>query len=269
MTRPSLADRRGPVEERGVARVAQHVDWRVVVDDRTFRWGYAAGHLIAEWPGILTLRATHGGNLMALEPAPGAPNVLVEKVRHGAAAAFLRAQSHRYSLHASAVSRNGNALVLLGDSGAGKSTLADRLCRRGYDLLADDIAAIDLRPDGWHVLPSEANLWLDLDGSSSKTPSAAPLVATEPALVEWVVLVGFDEAAPTLALRDLRGADAASALFQSLVRFERSPSVFERELEVVSDLVIRTRVLEARRPHDVPADVVAEALSALASQVGR
>ena len=252
-----------------MAGVTQHIDWRVIDDDGTFRWGCVADHLVAEWPGILTLRATREGDLTSLEPAPGASSVLVEKVRHGAAAAFLRAQRHRYSLHASAVCRNGNALVILGDSGAGKSTLADRLCRRGYDLLADDIAAIELRPGGWHVLPSEATVWLDLDGSSSKTPSAVSDVARDPAVLRWVVLVAFDDGAPALALHDLRGADAASALFQAMVRFERSPALFERELDVVGDLVARTRMLVARRPYDVPAEIVAEALSALASKEDR
>ena len=41
-------------------------------------------------------------------------------------------------LHASCVSRSGNAILLVGPSGSGKSDLALRLLSRGFELVADD-----------------------------------------------------------------------------------------------------------------------------------
>jgi HPr kinase/phosphorylase len=41
-------------------------------------------------------------------------------------------------LHASAVAREGEAVLLIGPSGSGKSELALRLLARGFDLVADD-----------------------------------------------------------------------------------------------------------------------------------
>lgn len=41
-------------------------------------------------------------------------------------------------LHGSCVSRNGDAILLIGPPGSGKSDLALRLLARGFDLVADD-----------------------------------------------------------------------------------------------------------------------------------
>ena len=62
-------------------------------------------------------------------------------------------------LHASAVERDGRALLMTGNSGAGKSTLAATLARRGHVLLADDVTALD-GPTLWPALP-RLKLWPD------------------------------------------------------------------------------------------------------------
>lgn len=46
-------------------------------------------------------------------------------------------------LHASAVERDGKALLMTGESGAGKSTLAALLMARGWRLLGDEFALLD------------------------------------------------------------------------------------------------------------------------------
>jgi hypothetical protein len=47
-------------------------------------------------------------------------------------------------LHGSAISINGKAYAFIGDSGAGKSTLARSLVKKGYQLLTDDVIALNL-----------------------------------------------------------------------------------------------------------------------------
>jgi HprK-related kinase A len=47
-------------------------------------------------------------------------------------------------LHAATVERGGRALVMTGESGAGKSTLAALLSTRGWRLLGDEFALVDL-----------------------------------------------------------------------------------------------------------------------------
>ena len=239
---------------------AGRVDWTVV--DDAFRWGYEGGDLVAEWMGILTLRATRTGELKALEPAPGASHELVEKTRHGMATAFLRAQRQQHALHASAVAYQGKALACVGASGLGKSTMAERMCRRpGVELLADDMTELEVLPGGeLGVLPSETAVWLATDPAMAKAPLRSSRAATSPAALRCIVSLVFDDDIPNLELRELRGADAVSALVPSLVRFEKNPSHWARELALIGQLVSQSRMVEARRSRDLEADAVSKAL---------
>ena len=58
-------------------------------------------------------------------------------------------------LHASAVARDGRAVIFLGDKGAGKSTTAFAMIKAGYNLLSDDVVAIYFDEQGQpKVLPA-------------------------------------------------------------------------------------------------------------------
>lgn len=58
-------------------------------------------------------------------------------------------QSHRFTtIHAGIVARGADALLMPGSSGSGKSTLATALCFRGWRLLSDELALIDIK-QGW------------------------------------------------------------------------------------------------------------------------
>ncbi len=61
-------------------------------------------------------------------------------------------------LHANALEKNGNSVICLGESGVGKSTLAFILMNQGWNLLADDLVAIN---DDNFILPgvSRIKLW--------------------------------------------------------------------------------------------------------------
>ncbi|MDT9598435.1 HprK-related kinase A [Sphingosinicella rhizophila] len=53
-------------------------------------------------------------------------------------------QKHYLLLHAATVERDGRALLMTGESGAGKSTLAALLGERGWRLMGDEFALLDL-----------------------------------------------------------------------------------------------------------------------------
>ena len=61
-------------------------------------------------------------------------------------------------LHANALEKDGKSIICLGESGSGKSTLACILMQQGWNLLADDLVAIN---DKDFVLPgvSRIKLW--------------------------------------------------------------------------------------------------------------
>lgn len=56
-------------------------------------------------------------------------------------------------LHAACVERDGRALLLTGESGSGKSTLAVLLAARGWRLMGDEFALLDLADGGIHAFP--------------------------------------------------------------------------------------------------------------------
>ncbi|MBM6576079.1 HprK-related kinase A [Microvirga sp. SRT01] len=61
-------------------------------------------------------------------------------------------------LHASAVERNGRALLMSGESGAGKSTLAALLMGRGWRLMGDEFALIAPATGMAHAFPRLVSL---------------------------------------------------------------------------------------------------------------
>lgn len=61
-------------------------------------------------------------------------------------------------LHASAVARDGQAIVMTGESGSGKSTLAALLQRRGWRLLADEFVLVDPASGLVHPFPRPVSL---------------------------------------------------------------------------------------------------------------
>lgn len=71
----------------------------------------------------------------------------------------IRMRGH-LAFHASAIAVEGGAILLTGDSGAGKSTTAAALSDRGCKILADDIAVLDERSDGYWVQPGYPGLRL-------------------------------------------------------------------------------------------------------------
>lgn len=61
-------------------------------------------------------------------------------------------------LHAASVEREGKAVILTGESGAGKSTLSALLGERGWRLMGDEFALVDLDSGALHPFPRAISL---------------------------------------------------------------------------------------------------------------
>jgi HprK-related kinase A len=61
-------------------------------------------------------------------------------------------------LHAATVEKGGRALIMTGESGAGKSTLAALLGERGWRLMGDEFALLDLVSGELHPFPRAVSL---------------------------------------------------------------------------------------------------------------
>lgn len=63
-------------------------------------------------------------------------------------------QRNMLMIHGSGIYFKGKALIISGESGAGKSSLADEMLERGYQLMADDIVATDLKSENTYAYPA-------------------------------------------------------------------------------------------------------------------
>jgi hypothetical protein len=230
---------------------------------RMFRWRWTDEGYIAEWPGILAILATSDGGIREVVISPDAPSEAVEKVRRGAAVAFARAIAGKSSLHASAVSFDGAALLCVGPSGAGKSSLAKVLCERaGARLLADDVTLVDEVAGRWHASPSETAVWLRTSADASerpKVPIPCPTAGSS-APIAWIVQMSFDDELKVPYVCPLKGAAAPAVLLSALVRFDPSPALMLREMTLAAALLTQAAILHAVRPRRGSVEATADAI---------
>jgi hypothetical protein len=111
------------------------------------------------------------------------------------------------SFHAAALARNGRAILIMADKGAGKSTLSWALQRKGWQLLADDLARVDSLEGRWSVFPGHRQTKL--------TPAAARAFGHSAEAMP----VRFDDPGPaaSAALFDKRVIDPADSLAEPSV----------------------------------------------------
>jgi len=170
-------------------------DWRAPIDQlRSLYSDYPAPQdgvadytvrLFAQRPWRRWLRPSVeiGGDYMLPEAAP-------LPLRHGLLAAemamnlqmALGARRHLL-LHASAVERDGRAVLMTGVSGAGKSTLATLLAARGWRFMGDEFALLDPATGLLHAFPRLISLKnAAIPAAEAAWPDArmGPLMAATP-----------------------------------------------------------------------------------------
>jgi hypothetical protein len=105
-----------------------------------------------------------GGKQVTIDPHPSADKSEVSRFLRMTPLAALLFQRDVLAFHAAAVAGPDGAVVIAGDSGAGKSTLLAALLKRGWNMLADDLTAVDVNENGaptvFPIFP-EVMLWPD------------------------------------------------------------------------------------------------------------
>ena len=101
-----------------------------------------------------------GGREIIVSPAREAEESLLRLYIQGMMMAMILHQRGSCVLHASVVQIGDVAVAFLGQIGAGKSSTTAALCARGYTLVADDNAAIQLDSIGPKVVPAYPHLKL-------------------------------------------------------------------------------------------------------------
>jgi HprK-related kinase A len=139
-------------------------------------------------------------------------------------------------LHAATVEKDGRALLMTGESGAGKSTLAALLGERGWRLMGDEFALLDLADGRLHPFPRAISL---------KNRAIALFDQVDP-----------DRLGPLLAgtpkgdIRHLRpNADAVARMDEpaapALILFPRFDRTFERAIRPVGAAEVFVRLTQA------------------------
>jgi hypothetical protein len=123
----------------------------------------APGELLFRVEGVAGFHVS-GGSRIVVDTGGSAPGEDVLLFLLGTAMGALLFQRGILPLHAGAVDVGGRAVLVAGESGAGKSTLARVLAGRGYPLLTDDIAALEVQPGGVPLIHPgypQQKLWQD------------------------------------------------------------------------------------------------------------
>jgi HprK-related kinase A len=135
------------------------------------------------WRRVLRPSVMIGGDFTIPDaaPLPLAQGLLAAEM--GMNLQMALAQRRYLLLHASAVERDGRALLMTGVSGAGKSTLAALLMTRGWRLMGDEFVLIDPATGLAHGFPRLISLKNDAIGVMERAAPQArfgPLLAATP-----------------------------------------------------------------------------------------
>lgn len=138
-----------------------------------FRFQSGPGQFLLHIDNIAKYLVT-GGREIIIDVVPGAELEAVRLFLLGSALGAILHQRKIFPLHASAIEKNGGSLLFCGVSGYGKSTTAGIFVKRGYELLADDICAVSITPDGIACIFPEyphLKLWEDSLNQSGEDAS--------------------------------------------------------------------------------------------------
>jgi hypothetical protein len=247
----------------------------------TFRRGKCGNRLVADWPGVARLTCAPDGTEAVLTHASGVAEDPVETIGSAPVQALLRDLAGHLALHASAVVLDGRAVLFLGESGVGKSTAAAEMClHHGAHLLADDTALLEMAGDRVDVLPSEGQHSLSEQSrvalgiaepgsidSDTKLRLPSPRIARAGVPLSAVFALRFSAGDLARAVRSLRGAEAATLLLSSVIRFDvEDAQARRRDLEQLAAVYGRVPFFELGRRKEEPgmlAGLVLEALSQL------
>ncbi len=133
------------------------------------------------WEGVGAFLVRNGCE-MIIDPLPGIEDRIIRLFILGTSLAMLLHQrKNMIVLHASVVEISGKAVAFVGEKGAGKSTLAGTLHRRGHNLIADDILAINNSNGNIEALPGfpHLKLWPDSVESLGFSLDSLPRIRPE------------------------------------------------------------------------------------------
>ena len=177
---------------------------------------------------------------------PAALDTLFAYLRREVLVFFVRARTDLLWLHAGAVERGGNSVLISGTSGRGKSTLVTELCGRGWKLLSDENAPINMTTNEVIPFPQRPRRRvhpgkeLESDELHSIAFEEIPVepddIRREPAPVRAIVFPVF-HAASEPKLERLSPGDAAMEIIRNSTNFaDHKASAVEQAVRMANGI---------------------------------
>ncbi|HVS12983.1 MAG TPA: hypothetical protein VMV46_03595 [Thermoanaerobaculia bacterium] len=206
--------------------------------------------LVVEIASVATCQVDPSASALSVVECPEARDELLVQAMLGPALTLLLASRGILSLHASAVARDGRAVLFVGESGAGKSTLAADLGARGWTWVADDVVPLARTANGLRARPWFPQLRLPPERQYRGEPELEVAAVCALERGEGVTLT---ERPARQALVTLLHNTVAARLF--------TPDLLDWHLAWTTRAVAETPVYELRYPRRLEAlAVVAETL---------
>jgi hypothetical protein len=198
--------------------------------------------------GYLIEGPTYGRHLLSLDGqrlrcSPGAQPDAWQRLLVAQVLPFAAVLQGLEAIHASAVVHEGRAIAIAGPSHAGKTSLALALCRRGADFLADDVLALEARPQELVGHPGTPVVGLDHSeaqrleqaGEPSTPPAGLHHDETQPPeqIRAEATMLGSNERERLLRVVGARAPAPLSALFLLERRAAASGASFEPILDAL------------------------------------
>ena len=126
-------------------------------------WEATRSSFLIAVPGVARY-LIEGGRSLIVDPDPGCSPAEVARLARTTPLAALCYQRGLSVLHAAGATRNGATVLVAGRSAAGKSALLAELLVRGWRMVTDDVAPIDVDESGQPIaLPTSPELALGGD----------------------------------------------------------------------------------------------------------
>ena len=253
---------------------AESVGWEATIDGMPFRVerGIRADHLFLHGERPICHLDVAGATLLcgvASGEANASWRVVLDSVLFSVA--LLRGLE---ALHAGAVVGDGGAIAIAAAAGGGKSTLLSRLIADGFELLADDVVALEA--EGERVLAHPGPPLMTVPAAAPALPGGELAVIGEE---RWLATPVCPQARPLAAVVLLsRRAGAETALLPleaplfpllgTMLRFPRNSDRERGRFELAATIATDVPVWELRAEPTIPPAELAELLAAPEFQAG-
>lgn len=204
-------------------------------------------------PKVATYWVTDG-NRIVIEVDPEAHLDEIKQFLLGSCLGMIMLQQDTIAIHGGSVVINNQGLLITGDRGAGKSTLTSALRLKGYQLVADDVSALDvsellIQPaypqqkvceDMMDQLGYDKSKYksIDIDQKVKYLIPTKNQFKSEPVRLQGIIELVCSDEVDDIKVEELKGSQKLMTLYRNIYRIEMkiisgvNPNFFKQCVEL-------------------------------------